>query len=104
MRTLRLTHDLLFVLFQLGVKAAMPYISMAKVTTPRMAQRVIDRAIQVHGAAGLSQDFHLAMYVLLFCFNLVNYDIACADATFTGHMHGLVRFALLTVLMRFICW
>jgi acyl-CoA dehydrogenase len=27
---------------------------------PNMAQRVIDRAIQVCGGAGVSQDFHLA--------------------------------------------
>jgi len=30
-----------------------------QVVAPQVAQRVIDRAMQVHGAAGLSQDFVL---------------------------------------------
>lgn len=33
---------------------------MAKIAVPRMALRVIDRAIQSHGAAGVSQDTPLA--------------------------------------------
>ena len=33
---------------------------MIKVVVPRVAQRVIDRAIQAHGAAGVSEDFTLA--------------------------------------------
>jgi len=33
---------------------------MIKVVVPRMTQRVIDRAIQAHGAGGVSQDFPLA--------------------------------------------
>jgi acyl-CoA dehydrogenase len=32
---------------------------MIKVATPAMAQAVLDRAIQVHGGGGLSQDFFL---------------------------------------------
>ena len=43
-----------------GNKAARADISMIKVAAPNMAQRVIDRAIQAHGAAGLSQDSFLA--------------------------------------------
>jgi len=43
-----------------GNKAARGAISAIKVTVPQMAARVIDRAIQVHGGAGLSQDFPLA--------------------------------------------
>src|SRR5499427_5477773 len=35
-------------------------IAMIKVVVPRMALRVIDRAIQAHGAAGVSGDFGLA--------------------------------------------
>jgi acyl-CoA dehydrogenase len=34
---------------------------MIKVVAPNVALRVIDRAIQVCGGAGVSQDFHLAM-------------------------------------------
>jgi acyl-CoA dehydrogenase len=43
-----------------GNKAARAEIAMIKVVAPNVAQRVIDRAIQVHGGAGVSQDFHLA--------------------------------------------
>ena len=43
-----------------GNKAARREIAMIKVVVPRMAQGVIDRAIQAHGAAGVSQDFPLA--------------------------------------------
>ncbi|ORX60581.1 acyl-CoA dehydrogenase NM domain-like protein [Hesseltinella vesiculosa] len=41
-------------------KSALKEISMAKVDVPNMALQVIDRAIQAHGAGGLSQDFPLA--------------------------------------------
>jgi acyl-CoA dehydrogenase len=43
-----------------GNKAARAEIAMIKVVTPNMALRVLDRAIQAHGGAGVSQDFHLA--------------------------------------------
>jgi acyl-CoA dehydrogenase len=43
-----------------GNKAARREIAMIKVVVPRMALRVIDRAIQAHGAAGVSGDFGLA--------------------------------------------
>jgi acyl-CoA dehydrogenase len=43
-----------------GNKAARAEIAMIKVVAPNVAQRVIDRAIQVCGGAGVSQDFHLA--------------------------------------------
>ncbi|SEB63690.1 acyl-CoA dehydrogenase family protein [Rhodococcus koreensis] len=43
-----------------GNKAAASEISGIKVVVPSMATRVIDRAIQACGAAGLSQDFPLA--------------------------------------------
>jgi len=43
-----------------GKEAARVEISAIKVIVPRMALRVIDRAIQVHGAAGVSQDTPLA--------------------------------------------
>jgi len=43
-----------------GSAAARSEIAAIKVVVPNMACRVIDRAIQVHGAAGLSQDFVLA--------------------------------------------
>jgi acyl-CoA dehydrogenase len=43
-----------------GNKVARGEISAIKAAVPQMAARVIDRAIQVHGAAGLCQDFPLA--------------------------------------------
>jgi acyl-CoA dehydrogenase len=43
-----------------GNKAARDMIAAAKVVVPSMACEVIDRAIQIHGGAGLSQDTFLA--------------------------------------------
>jgi acyl-CoA dehydrogenase len=42
-----------------GAKGAMSEISQIKVVAPNMAQQVIDAAIQVHGGAGVSDDFPL---------------------------------------------
>jgi acyl-CoA dehydrogenase len=44
----------------LGNKAARAEIAMIKVVAPNMSCKVVDWAIQAHGAAGLSQDFWLA--------------------------------------------
>lgn len=43
-----------------GFKAAKSYIAMIKVAAPRAALRIIDEAIQIHGAHGVSQDSALA--------------------------------------------
>ena len=43
-----------------GNKVARKEISMIKVVVPNMTSKVVDRAIQVHGGAGISQDFPLA--------------------------------------------
>ena len=45
-----------------GNKGARKEIAMIKVAAPAMALRVLDRAIQVFGAAGLSADFPLASF------------------------------------------
>jgi acyl-CoA dehydrogenase len=45
---------------KVGNKAARAEIAMIKVVTPSMALRVLDRAIQAHGGAGVCDDFHLA--------------------------------------------
>ena len=42
-----------------GAKGAMSEISQIKVVAPNMVQKVIDAAIQVHGGAGVSDDFPL---------------------------------------------
>ncbi len=47
-----------------GVEVAQLWISKIKAVIPKMAIQIIDDAIQMHGAAGLSQDFPLAdMYM-----------------------------------------
>lgn len=43
-----------------GNKNARDLIAAIKIAVPKMACRVIDRAMQIHGAAGLTQDFFLA--------------------------------------------
>ena len=43
-----------------GVRAAQPWISKIKVVAPRVALKVVDEAIQMHGAMGISQDLPLA--------------------------------------------
>ena len=43
-----------------GNKAARAEIAMIKVVAPNMSCKVVDWAIQAHGAAGVSQDFWLA--------------------------------------------
>ncbi len=43
-----------------GVRAAQPWISKIKVIAPLMAGKVIDEAMQLHGAKGISQDMTLA--------------------------------------------
>jgi acyl-CoA dehydrogenase len=45
---------------QHGNKEARNQVAMIKAVAPQMACNVIDRAIQVHGAAGVSDDFPLA--------------------------------------------
>jgi acyl-CoA dehydrogenase len=41
-------------------RAAAPWISQIKVIAPKVALKVIDEAVQLHGAAGISQDTTLA--------------------------------------------
>ena len=43
-----------------GNKVARAEIAMIKVVAPNMALNVIDRAIQLHGGAGVCEDFRLA--------------------------------------------
>ncbi|MFK8028711.1 MAG: acyl-CoA dehydrogenase family protein [Gammaproteobacteria bacterium] len=59
-----LTLQTAYVIDQHGVKAARTMISKIKVVAPNVALRVIDEAIQMHGATGVSQDTPLAhMYM-----------------------------------------
>jgi acyl-CoA dehydrogenase len=45
-----------------GNKVAKDLIAAIKVTAPRMAQKVTDRAMQAHGATGLSDDTEIAYF------------------------------------------
>src|SRR5688572_2940598 len=45
-----------------GAKEARREIAMIKAWVPQMALKIIDRAIQVHGGAGVSQDLPLAQF------------------------------------------
>ncbi len=59
-----LTLQTAYVIDTVGVKAARTMISKIKVIAPNVALRVIDEAIQMHGATGISQDTPLAhMYM-----------------------------------------
>lgn len=49
-----------WVMDRAGNKAARNEIAMAKIVVPTAVGAIIDRAIQIHGGAGLSQDFFLA--------------------------------------------
>lgn len=55
-----LTLKAAYMMDTVGKKEAKAEIAMIKVTAPNMALRVIDRAIQAFGAAGVSDDFTLA--------------------------------------------
>jgi alkylation response protein AidB-like acyl-CoA dehydrogenase len=46
----------------LGVKNAMVDISAIKVAVPKMLEEVVDMAIQIHGGAGMCNDFPLARF------------------------------------------
>ncbi|OQS02557.1 acyl-CoA dehydrogenase [Thraustotheca clavata] len=56
--TLNAAHEM----DQKGNKAAQQAIAMIKIVAPQMAIDVCDRAIQIHGGAGVSQDYVLAYY------------------------------------------
>jgi acyl-CoA dehydrogenase len=55
-----LTMKAAWMMDTVGVKEARQEIGMIKIAAPKMALDVIDRAIQVHGGGGMSQDFPLA--------------------------------------------
>lgn len=71
-----------------GVKNARDLIAMIKIVAPQMAQTVIDRAIQVHGGKGVSQDTFLAG---AFAYART---IRIADGPDEVHMESLTRYML----------
>jgi acyl-CoA dehydrogenase len=55
-----LTLNAAYMMDKVGNKEARKEIAMIKVVAPKVATTVLDRAIQVHGGGGVSQDFPLA--------------------------------------------
>lgn len=68
---------------KVGNKAAKDLIAAIKVVAPSMAHRVIDRAIQSHGAMGLSDDTPLAEFLS------INRYVRIADGPDEVHMSQL---------------
>ena len=68
-----------------GAKDARDLIAAAKITVPLMAQQVIDRCMQIHGAGGLTADYPMA--------EAFNYARWCrqADGPDQVHMMSLGR-------------
>jgi len=71
-----------------GNKAAKAEIAMIKVVAPTMAGKVIDWAMQVHGGAGMSQDFPLAYF-----FTLVR-TLRFADGPDEVHRNAIAKLEL----------
>jgi acyl-CoA dehydrogenase len=73
----------------MGNKLAQQDIAMIKVAAPRMALAVVDRAIQLHGGCGVSQDTLLAeAYAALRTLRL-------ADGPDEVHMRTIARWELI---------
>ena len=74
-----------------GNKAARKEIAMIKVVAPAMACRVVDRAIQVHGAMGVCQDTFLASAYAH------SRSLRLADGPDEVHMNAIARMELKAV-------
>ncbi len=59
-----LTHYTAWKIDQVGVRDSMTEISAIKVVAPQVLQDVTDMAIQIHGGAGLSDDFPLMQFFI----------------------------------------
>jgi alkylation response protein AidB-like acyl-CoA dehydrogenase len=59
-----LTHYAAWKIDQVGVKHSMTEISAIKVVAPKVLQDVTDMAMQIHGGAGLSDDFPLTSFFM----------------------------------------
>jgi acyl-CoA dehydrogenase len=71
-----------------GNKAAQTEIAMIKVAGPRLAQQIIDDAIQAHGAGGLTTDFGLAR---AFAYNRT---LRLADGPDEVHNRAIARYEI----------
>jgi acyl-CoA dehydrogenase len=77
-----------------GNKSAKAEIAMIKVVAPNMACQVIDWAMQVHGGAGMSQDFPLAY------FYTVARTLRFADGPDEVHRNAIAKIELGKVVPR----
>ena len=64
---------------EVGAKDSRDLIAAAKITVPLMAQRVIDRCMQIHGAGGLTADYPMA--------DAFNYARWCRQADGPDQVH-----------------
>ena len=64
---------------EVGARGAMDLIAASKTSVPIMAQRVIDRCMQVHGAGGLTEDYPMA--------EAYNYARWCRQADGSDEVH-----------------
>lgn len=71
-----------------GSKAARKEIAMIKAVVPPMALKIIDRAIQVHGAGGVCQDYPLAN------FWIVARMLRIADGPDEVHLESIAKMEL----------
>ena len=66
---------------EVGAREARDLIAACKTSVPLMVQRIIDRCMQMHGAAGLSRDFFLA--------EAFNYARWCRQADGPDQVHQM---------------
>ena len=71
-----------------GNKAARREIAMIKAVVPQMAQKIVDRAIQIFGGAGVSQDFPLAH------FWIIARTLRIADGPGEVHLESIAKMEL----------
>jgi acyl-CoA dehydrogenase len=83
-----LTLHAAYAMDTVGNKEARAQIAMIKVVAPKMACRVIDRAVQVHGAMGVSQDTTLAAAWAM------NRSLQLADGPDEVHMETVAKLEL----------
>ncbi|OWZ19053.1 Acyl-CoA dehydrogenase [Phytophthora megakarya] len=71
-----------------GNKVAQEAIAMIKIIAPNMALDVCDRAIQIHGVAGVRQDFVLSYW------HVILRTLRIADEPDKVHMRTIAKLEL----------
>lgn len=66
---------------EVGAQAARDYIAATKTSIPEMAQTIIDRCMQLHGAEGLTEDYPMA--------EALNYARWCRQADGPDEVHRM---------------